>query len=710
MESLFKYQLLLKGYIVLNESKTENRAHISKFAAALKSFESLGYKIEGDYFNLLKLDEDALTIFYNSNFEIMKAAKGDNVNHIIFYPNFPNIDDISDDELYVRALLHYQTANDNSYGFMNQDLAINENEKPSIKRKDYEAIKLVSEAEAIKILSEYMNAYFEQKNAISYSYFELIRLFSVTYPDLLSPSDIPFKENIAYYFKILTRFNDNKLGDILNMNNLRFVKTATDLLRIYSVISGGSALLEGHISFISLDRKVRRLFLSILDDICQNNPYAIDDFARNEFYYKRAFEKLHVGEYKKKFPYIYQVALDFRSGNYLTYYSNLEMNKNNQDELIRLLSMRPGEFCRRLDYILRNKNFDVNKTLSAFKNVASQVSTNVLLGLWEFYKNRNLYSTRLFHIKKLMDVFKEIDDEREVLNEDIVNEVLRIIECTLRNIYSNYEQFGTVYLDDSLKNYVVPTNSRNSSLSNHALSFGTRIKLDESNDSFIRLFTHWKNMANGERVDIDLSVEFVNDEFNKMFSVAWHSLGNGKKFDTYHSGDITTAPNGASEFIDINYKKARKFARYAIVSNSVYTGQSYCDIPECFSGVAFMSETDKNSIIHNPSLVKNKYDLCQKGVNQIIAFAIDLETMEMIWMDTPLQYAYNRVVACENYGVIAALKKALMTKMNLYDFFNLHDGHMTIVDNKDEAEVIISDSNDATINAYDLEIISSRWI
>ena len=708
MELIFKEYLFNKGYAVLPESNY-NKPYLNALGALYRTFCSYGYRLEGDNFiELVKLDQKALKEFYFDYFNLMQKAKGDNVDHKVFYPNFPNVEDISDDELYIRGVLHYLTASSDNYGFINQDLAIDDN-KEKLVSNDYEDITLLTEEEAIKILSKYVNALFEQKTVISYAYHNLIKSFYIVYPHLLSPIEIPFKENVAFYCSLL--LNDNKkIGDTFNKSNLRFIKTATDLLRVYSIISQGSAQLEGRIIFKSLDRKARRLFLSLLDDICESNSSVIDDLARNEFYYKRAFEKLHVGEYKKEYPYIWQVANDFRSGNYSTYYSKLDNNKDNQDELIRLLSLRPGEFCRRLDSILRNKNFDPNKTLQAFSNIADKVSAGVLLGLWEFFKNRNLYPTRVFHIKKLMDVFKEIDDKRENLDEVIVEAVLEIIEYALSKIYSGYERLESVYLDESLKNYVVPTNARNTSLCNHALSFGTRIKLDESECEFLRLFTHWKNMNNGGRVDIDLSVEFVNDDFTKMFSVAWHSMGNGKKFETYHSGDFVTAPDGASEFIDINYKEARKYARYAVVSNSVYTGQSYCDIPECFSGVAFMPHGGKNAKLHNPSLVKNKYDLCQKGVNHIIAFAIDLETMEMIWMDTPLQYAYNSVVACENYGVILALKKALMTKMNLYDFFMLHKNHMTIVDNKEEAEIIISDSNDATIKPYDLEIISSRWL
>jgi hypothetical protein len=70
-------------------------------------------------------------------------------------------------------------------------------------------------------------------------------------------------------------------------------------------------------------------------------------------------------------------------------------------------------------------------------------------------------------------------------------------------------------------------------------------------------------------------------------------MDGGKKFSSYHSGDIVSAPNGASEFIDINYVEAKEHARYVVICNYVYSGDAYKDIPECFSGVMFRKNKGK---------------------------------------------------------------------------------------------------------------------
>lgn len=492
---------------------------------------------------------------------------------------------------------------------------------------------------------------------------------------------------------------------------MTFIETATDLLRVYAVISKGDITLRRKMKLISLDRKCRRIFIEILEKLASNNSYIIDDFARHDFLWKKAFEKLHIGEYENKYPLIFEMVNYFRNDEYLTYYGSLEKAKNDQKRYVSLLEKRPGEFARRLDSMIRNDEYDLDYTLNSFSKVAKNVSTNVLLQLWEFFKNRALYKTRIFRIKKSnRDVFKEISDTRVSVSQETIDRVICIIEESLRNIYSSYKNMGNVYLDESIKQYCLPINNRNGSSQNKTLTFGTRIKLSEENGDFMRVFTHFKNISTNERVDVDLSIEFINDKFENAFSLAWHNMGSGRKFKSYHSGDITSAPKGASEFVDLDYKKAKKYARYAVITNSVFTGQHFNEIPECFSGVMFMNKLGKKGVVFNPEFVVNKFDLTQMFSNQNIAFAIDLEKMELIWMDCPLNYGFTNIVGKYSSGVVLSLKEALKEHINLYDFFKLHSNHITIVDTKENADIIISCDDDATLKPYDVETISSLWL
>ena len=713
MKQIYLERLVKKNYLVIsNDSLENNQPLINEIGMMLKSFESLGYTLDVSTVKILsKLNSDALTSIYHTYFNLLKKISGDSVKHKIFYKNFPDIKHISDEELYIRAVLHYLTVSEDNDGFMNDD--IKDIKRVEVHNQDKQVLKVINEEEAIKLLLNDVEDLFEGKIAIPYYEDEFLNHMFKDFIDEIFVRDIPFKENVAKYVSLLVkRTNKVKLSKVLTEKSLYFVKTSTDLLRVYAILSNGDFTLRKNVEFISLERSVRRLFLGVLDDITLTNNYVIDDLARHEFLWKKAFEKLHVGEFQKKYPYIYEAARSLREDDYVTYYGLLEQNKNDQKTLIELLKSRPGEFARRLDMLIRNEDFDLEYTLSSFKEVSANISTTLLLGLWEFFKNRTLYPTRIFKINRQYDsIYKEVEDERNGVLTEVIDRVIKMIEDSLMDIYQTYEYRGKVYIDENIKSYALPINNRNASSQNKTLTFGTRVKLEDSNDNFLRFFTHFKNFKGRDgRVDVDLSLEFVNETFDESFSLSWHEMGSGRKFNSFHSGDITSAPNGASEFVDLAYKKASKYARYVLVTNSVYTGQDFADIPECFSGVMFMPEIGKKGKVFNPELVKYKFDLTQRGSNQNIAFAIDLKTMELIWMDCPFSYDYYGIVASGNSSIVMALKNALKTHMSLYDFFMLHKKRIEIVENKEEADIIISDSDDATLKPFDVQKIASEWL
>ena len=713
MQDLCLIKLAKDGFLVFDEVQCDITCKPEELAMLIDSFSSLGYTLEKeDIKRLAMLDSEHLKQFYLKNYDFLNEICGNDVEHKVFYKNFPKIKDISVLEATIRAVLHYLTVSVDSDGFMNQD--IEDFERQTIHNPNKKVLKFITSAEGKKRVIKLVENLFEAKVAIPYNYFHLAGEVLEDYGQELNINSIPFKENLAHYFSLLL-FNKAKVkkSEIITRNSLSFVKTPTDLLRVYAALSRGDVTLKNNVMFMSLERALRRLFLSMLDDMVKDNLNAYDDFSRHEFLWKRAFELLHVGEYKTKYPNIYEIATNFRSGEYQTFYSKLEELSYNQVAYIKLLKTRPGEFARRLDMLIRNEKYDIEYTLSEFKTVASKVSTTLLLQLWEFFKNRTLYPTRIFKINSSWRTnFVEVDDERVEVKSDTIDKVIKMIEESLSQIYSTYEFKGKVYIDPKMKQYCLPRNSRNGSAQTKTLTYGTRIKLNEAEGSFLRVFTHWKNIDtknSNDRIDIDLTMELVSDDFNKKFTIGWHNLTWGAEFNSYYSGDVTSAPNGASEFIDLDYISARKYARYCIVCNSVYTGHDFADIPECFSGIMLMNNLGKEGEIFNPEFVEHKFDLTQRGANLNAAVVIDLETLELIWMDCPLSYGGN-VVASSAGGVFVALKDVLKEHMNLYDFFMLHKGHIEIVDSIDEADIFISDSIDATIKPFDVENIASNWL
>ena len=64
------------------------------------------------------------------------------------------------------------------------------------------------------------------------------------------------------------------------------------------------------------------------------------------------------------------------------------------------------------------------------------------------------------------------------------------------------------------------------------------------------MFVWWKNGRS--RVDIDLSAAMYDRDYRYRDTLVYYNLRN---FGAHHSGDITDAPKGAAEFIDIDLSR-----------------------------------------------------------------------------------------------------------------------------------------------------------
>ena len=720
-ESLIR-RLFNNGFLILENKEDGEGPTTEQIASILQSFSSLGYALDVE--SLQKISKSSIKDvekFYKKSYCLMR--EGSDIiarNKVIFYPDFPHLENVSDFEFVVNAIMHYLMATENDTAiYIDTTKHKKARNVQEVHDENKKVLKIIDMKKAKEILLEKINTLLESNLAINHNDYDFLKDAFSVFGDKIKPNDIPFKENIPIYIGCLCDYKKiDKDYWILfeNLDIIKLIKTPTDLLRIYVFLSSPyynyNDLSNQNVNFLSLNRRTRRAMISILDNMAKNNPNIYDDLAKHEVLFKNMFRYLHIGEYKK-YANIWEVASNFRNDRYKTYYGKLDENILNQDSYIELLKQRPGEFVRRVDFMLRNKNFDCEKTLTVFEEVCKNVSSNnILFQLWAHFKNRDKYNYRIFCIKGIVNKYAQIEDTREKISDENIKKVLTIIEKCLILRYSKQEKFDKkVYLDESLKKYMIPISERNTSTIATGgvgkIVSGSRIKLDSENYKFLRLFTHWRNIKDKdkeqERVDIDLSVEFIDENMTEIQSVSWHNMGGGRKIDTFHSGDLVTAPwpNGANEFLDIDFIKARKYYKYAIISNCVYTGQPFSEINDCYSGVMFMPEMAKKGKLFNPELVELKFYLKQKDVIQSIPFIIDLENLELIWVDVAL----NSRIASKNLAIISVLKTSLMERMSIYDLFKLHSGHIDFTENREDAEFVISDEEGADLTPFDNENI-----
>ena len=171
-------------------------------------------------------------------------------------------------------------------------------------------------------------------------------------------------------------------------------RTVTDVLRLAVALAGGDVSLAEPCRFPSFSRAQRRRLLRLLDAVgrVQDGRDSAEEMARRSERWKRLARHLRPGDYAHRFPraaeLLRQVALGRTE---LGFGSHLEeaLARSDVEGALRLLSVRPGVFARRLNQLLRLCADDAARkhVVAEFSRVAPEVSLPVLVRLWEYFSS-----------------------------------------------------------------------------------------------------------------------------------------------------------------------------------------------------------------------------------------------------------------------------------------------------------------------------------
>lgn len=660
-------------------------------AAILKNIESLGYTFSENLIAKLQtLSLGQLTDFYHETVKTLREIVGAHREFKPMYPNFPQqVLDMTEARLYINAIIHYIT-----------------NRLPQFEKK--ERIPLLDNVN-LKIIDSGTIEDFESiftklaaaNTSLSITDKTDVKWFVENYCDdvlRLMPQEIPQKENIAYIGGLLIA-NTEEAEKFLREQ----IMTATDVLRLAAAMSGGDVSLANATKFRTFKRFERRVLLALLEN-CGN---ITEDFLRWKKRWIRLGEKLHAGEFAVRFSRTFEAFDIIRNGKpFETFNAKIELalTKKDPEKVIELLDTRAGDFARRLDHLLRLNETKQAEILAKFAERTAQISTPVLLQVKTHFEHRNAKGEfRAFFPKGDVAKVFAIENKLPFLNQEVCAETGKICRNALLERFSKLAPLGRCFLDEKLKNYLVPFSQRSASKALRTIVRGSRITLPEAN--VIRFFLWWKNGR--ERADIDLSAALYDGNFNYKDIVSYYNL---KNYGGHHSGDIVDAPNGAAEFIDINIAKTVETGiRYVMMSLNSFTQQPYCDLPECFAGWMPRTHADSGEIFE-PKTVENRIDLAS-DTRICIPLIIDLQKNEVVWTDIALKKSplWNNVH--NNLRGVSLMAKALttLTKTNLHELFALHvEARGEAILSADNADTIFS--IEKGITPFDLELIASEYM
>lgn len=684
-----------------SQPNAENIRAISTFENRL---ERLGYTLSGDAITALTtVDAERIANIDDATVSAVSVLIGQTDRNgnaapvAPMYTNFPRqVEEASDAELFLNAFFHY-------FGD-----AIEARIMPVYEKRDRggdarrtRPLRELTHVESLDAaLADINTSLIGQKAAWSeldrddVSY--IVRRANTLGKTLTNPN-FGSKANLAWYAKLT-----GEPGVVQVASSL------TDVLRIAVAVAGANPEFvkpsAGGEKLGNIPRPFRRAIVQRIDELADTDG----DFRRRLGLWKTIGKLLHIAEYKATAPKA--VALFERLRNNDLPVSDrglIQSGAVTGAEADALRAKSPGEFARDLDWALRTSD-DPERTLDEFEKVADRASARTLWGAYGALENRG--RTRIFVPKGQASKAVVNREPLPELDMKVHGGAITIITQALaRRAAKNspVPEGASVYIAPELFDYAVPFSLRQQGAATRVVGRGTRIKLDKGEN--IRFFMWWKNIGDGYdgRVDLDMSLSFLNEDFQVTSEVAYYNLRNGA---ATHSGDITSAPEGAAEYIDIRDEYLAKQAggRYVLMSVNSFTHQHFKDIPEAIAGVMLRDDLEQGEVFDGKT-VETAFSLVQDA-SVSVPFLYDVQTRELYWLDYTGSTPRGRVNAAANHrATFSDIARAAVERrpVSVGDIIgtHVHGRGGVVVETPEEADVVY----DASV-AFQAEKLLAEWL
>lgn len=697
----------------------------------MKNIEELGYTFSREVFDVLRTySVNELTEFYLELKAALMKLKGANVVYMPMYADFTKgVMDAHFSELYINAMVHYWS--DGILYPKNHRKRVNDR-LPLFDETKVKVLQLGSEADVRQIFDNICTS----RTSISRTDREDIAYLFET-ENMKLPDNIPHKENAAYISALYLQKNP-----LARVSGLRkYIKTATDVLRLVTAMSDGDVSLAENTRYKSFTRRQRRMIMELLSGC----PNIEGDMLRYKERWIRIGERIHPSEFDcSRYTLEYDRAINafdkLRNNRKIETFAGkveFDLAYGEYESALAELVKRPGELARRLDQLLRVAHKE--SVIRSFASVAEKVSTPVLLQVREHFLHRaEQADVRVFFPKGSLAKCHSERNNLPDIDEKYCQEVIRICENALVKIYGQREPMGKVYLSEDYRNYVVPFSQRSASKAMKTIVRGSRLPMDSQTNA-VRAFIWWANMDKCDfesydsgRIDIDLSAAIFDENWNYIEHVSYTNLKSAK-YKACHSGDIVNGGpvdgDGVSEFLDVDVDSVvRCGARYVVYQVYSFTCQTYADMPHAMFGWMERADVDSGEI-YEPKTVEQKLDLTADSM-VCIPVIFDCVKREFIWCDMNMSLSGihaniggNNLES--NLSGVAAVCYSMVNvkKPDLYDLIALNVmGRGVLVDNREDADIVFDTelylNNDTVenerdkmvITPYDTELFMSEYL
>ncbi|MFJ3901435.1 hypothetical protein [Streptomyces sp. NPDC090025] len=482
------------------------------------------------------------------------------------------------------------------------------------------------------------------------------------------PEEIPVREHRALVNRARLRAGQGL-----------FVDTVTDVLRLACALSGGDVTLLEPTRFRSPSRPHRRALLAALDAVVAADPAKLTDVARHREAWKRLGERLHPHEHPGS-PHAAQVFAvargELRAPSLAARSEALLARGEVAGAAEFLAATAPGLLFRALDRLLRLAAADDTAretVLAAAERTAPQVAGRVLLAVREHLLNRAVGTRtgtgtgeapgavgrgagtpgkdRVF-VNRYGGAWVA-EDTRPPLPPDAHARLVALLDAETGRRLDAPEH---LLVDPALLDVALPLSGRAVAGGFGTLPRGSRSPAD---GEFLRFFMYWKQTERS--TDYDLSGLLLDADYE---TVDWLSYTALTSVEGVHSGDITDAKDGASEFIELRLGAVR--GDFVVPQVHIYAGEGFDRVAESFFGF-MLRGADQRGLPFEPRTVRMKSDL--RGTGRIalpLAFQREADgrwTARWIHLYLKGEPSGNRVE--DNRGTLARLVGGIVERTPL---------------------------------------------
>ncbi|HTJ33286.1 MAG TPA: hypothetical protein VL738_08645 [Dactylosporangium sp.] len=462
--------------------------------------------------------------------------------------------------------------------------------------------------------------------------------------DGAQPAAIPVRENRAVL---------NGIRLVLG-RPLVAVDTTTDVLRLACQASGGDPSLGAPTRFRAFARRERRVLLAALHEVVAANPDKLGDVVRYAERWKRLGERLHPHEYDE-WPHareVFAVARGERRVRNLAGRAEAAIRAGAVGPAAAVLSAAPGLLLRSADRLLRlapaAQRSDV---VGAVTGALGSASGRVLCSLREHVENRLTPASARMYANRARRAWVG-PDERPPLPPGLVAELSALLDAQISARLPELDR--PLVVDPEVLDVALPLSGKAAEGGFAVLPRGSRAPVS---GELLRFFMYWRQT--GRRTDYDLSMLLLDDEYHTAGQVSWT---NYRHDGVVHSGDITDATNGATEFIDVPLTVG---GRFVVPQVYIYAGESFDEVAESMFGYQTRARDQRGAPFDARTVRARSHLRGQGRVALPMVFARAERGWQAVWLHLYLsgRPSFNRVE--DNTFTTADRVRALMERRYL---------------------------------------------